>query len=172
MNYDLETLQKNQEKMLIINHRLVQEKELRDAILQRIKTVNHIALNTKKTKETLQIEFIDRIDEMITNVTKLEDVNRRIKDGLYLIENNITSIGENPVEILKKIARKEEKKCIDRASCTLCLEDTECIWCGLTNQCVQGNINGSYDQSCKESFFALKCVDRICSHFKNCEVNK
>ena len=60
-------------------------------------------------------------------------------------------------------------KCGNRLSCSICLENEECVWCPLEQKCVKGNMSGSLDETCKIFYEFGQCSSIECKLLENCE---
>lgn len=94
--------------------------------------------------------------EIIEKEKKLEILDKEIQD--------LNSSIPYDIEDSDKIS-----KCQSKSSCKSCVEDDGCVWCTLSNKCVEGDEFGPLYEI--TSFFNYKkCNGNNCGEYSNCKV--
>jgi len=110
---------------------------------------------------------------MIRDANYLKRKYQEIEDKLELEENESkkSSISTSSLKQKKFFNTAYDKtlepKCVNRDSCRLCLQDPNCVWCDLANQCKFGDKNGPYDGSCLNKFSYSYC-SKSCFSYSTC----
>ena len=61
-----------------------------------------------------------------------------------------------------------EKDCETLKSCSSCIKDENCGWCGREKKCIMGDRFGGIHKTCLEYTFSI-CHDIFCSPSSSCE---
>jgi hypothetical protein len=152
----------------------IQEKEMKREFIDKL---DQISTSQKKIDEVyndLNLNYKEKFNSLLNNVNKIQNQDEKIKQKLFFIEKE-----KEKTSMTRKLKKEGkfnqhgtliEPSCVNRNSCRTCLEDSQCVWCAKTRQCVQGDIYGPYDGRCNKQgeFSYSKCEPNFCEQFSNC----
>jgi hypothetical protein len=126
-----------------------------------ISLIKDIITNELKTNYIKKLDSLDnRVKALNSNYTTIEqrlNFIEREKEKLKILRSS-SKVNKNNTII--------EPKCVNRGSCSTCLQDPSCVWCNTSNKCVLGDMYGSLDGSCSDFKYAtcnISCNYKTCS---------
>jgi len=123
------------------------------------------------------------VNQIRTDI-KLAKINKNlmvhIKNQFYstmrILKNEVID-KENKIELLDiKISKLKmrlpmsESICSQYLSCSSCVKNSECGWCGMTQTCMEGSKQGANSGSCMFFDYGVCSGKKDCDSYNNCQV--
>ena len=113
----------------------------------------------------------NKIDKHEKDISQVLKDNENIKQRVFILEkqNEKEKISRNLAKIGKNTNTQVlEPDCVNRISCSVCLEDPKCVWCNMSKRCTLGDMSGPYDGSCPDLYSYTSCSENTCDINKTC----
>ncbi len=141
------------------------QKDLRSVLDSKVREIVESEKRVKDVYNKIQVEYKSFLDGLNKDLENLEKSNQDVKTRLFLLEK-----GAEKEKTIKKFNSDGgnqtnggnhgflvDSDCLNRNSCSVCLEDPKCVWCSISKNCVRGTSAGPLDGSCKNSFQYSYC---------------
>lgn len=152
----------------------IQEKEMKSEFIDKLNQISTSQKNIDDVYTDLKENYKEKFSTILNKISQIQNQEEQIRQKLFFIEK------EKEKTSLSRKFKKEadftqhgtmiEPSCVNRDSCRTCLEDSQCVWCAKSRQCVQGDIYGPYDGRCNKQgeFNYSNCEPNFCEKFSNC----
>jgi len=94
---------------------------------------------------------------------------RILKSEIINKENNIELL-DIKISKLKMRLPMSESICSQYLSCSSCVKNSECGWCGMTQTCMEGSKQGANSGSCMFFDYGVCSGKKDCDTYNNCQV--
>lgn len=142
-------------------------------------TVTKFYNKTKGFNNKLLINQI-RNDMLLSKINKnlMAHIKNQFYSTIRLLKDEIIE-KEFKIELLDmKISKLKmrlpmsESICSQYLSCTTCVKDNNCGWCGMTQTCMEGNKDGVKGGSCMFFDYGVCSGKKDCDYYSDCKVYK
>jgi hypothetical protein len=104
----------------------------------------------------IQTELKSNLNDISDKVSYLVKSNYEINERIFKIEKE-TEKEEMNHKLSYESIKENDKECMSRVSCNVCVENTNCVWCSLNRKCLPGTSIGPTDGSCSIYFEFKTC---------------
>lgn len=155
---------------------LMRQKELKESLNVKLNEIKKSKEEIESLYHQIESTYKPKITDVSKTVSYLERSNYEINNRLFLIEkDNEKQELKNKLELNGITVNEDglvnshlEPQCVSRNSCKVCLDNPNCVWCGMERRCTAGGITGPKDGGCMSSFEYNTCSQNSCNYLTSC----
>lgn len=153
-----------------IELQIAREKELRQEVNSKLKEIDDSERRIDKIYNDINYSVKQKVNDLEGKYKQIEAKNYDFSQRLFVLEKEKEKeqLKRNTQKLMNYDITTIEPDCINRNSCSVCLEDPKCVWCSIEKRCKSGDMSGPYDGSCMDSFTYSTCFQSECIKFSTC----